>query len=167
MQKDEIMSDKFIVEGTPEWEQICEQCGMCCLMKYCDNLGNIYLTRVRCAALDKKTRKCACYAADLANRDKNGFNCSALDGACVTRFTLNNDYTVPSFCPYAQKFCTNPVVKKAKKRPNIDWENTVSETEIGPESLRDYIIPGSNKYFKYNPQINQKMHEIMKKMNVR
>lgn len=159
------MSQKFIMEGTPEWENICQQCGICCLVKYCDSLGNIYLTRVRCAALDKDTHKCACYAADMEHRDKGGLNCSALNGACVTRFTLNNDYAVPSFCPYAQKFCTNPLVKKAKTRPIIDWENTVSETEIGDNSVGDYVIPGSNKYFKYNPQVNKALHENMKNLN--
>ena len=162
------MSNKIIVEGSPEWEEICEQCGICCLMKYCDNLGNVYLTRIRCAALDKDTHKCRSYAADMTDRDKDGFNCSALDGACVTRLTLNNDYTVPSFCPYAQKFCENSAIKKSpKNRPIIDWENTVSETEIGMSSLGKYVISGSNKYFKYNPQINKKIHEIMKNINIR
>ncbi len=156
------MPKQKIIEGTPAWERICEQCGICCLLKYRDNLGNIFLTNVRCAALDKNTHKCKCYAADMANRDNAGFNCAALGGVCVTRFSLNNDYPVPSFCPYAQKFCTNSAVKKAKTRPIIDWENTVSETEIYLSSLETHIILGSHKYFKYNPQINKQIHDSMK-----
>lgn len=50
-------SNKNIIEGTPEWESICECCGICCLLKYCDEYGNLYLTNVRCAALDKDTHK--------------------------------------------------------------------------------------------------------------
>ena len=157
------MAKKIIIEGTPKWENICEQCGMCCLVKYCDNLGNIYMTNVRCAALDKNTRKCKCYAADMDSRDNGCENCIALGGTRVTRETLNNDYPVPSFCPYAQKFCKNEAVKKAKHRPNIDWEKTISETEIADgDSLAKHIIVGSNKYFKYNPQINKQIHDAMK-----
>ena len=162
------MAKKFIIEGGPEWEDICEQCGMCCLIKYCDNIGNIYMTNVRCAALDKDTRKCRCYAADMNNRDNGCESCIALGGVRVTRETLNNDYPVPSFCPYAQKFCKNEAVKKAKHRPQIDWKNTISETEISDgDSLDKHIIAGSNKYFKYNPAVNQRLHKMMKQFLVR
>ena len=157
------MSNKFIIEGSPEWENICEQCGMCCLLKYCDVLGNIYLTNVRCAALDKYTHKCRCYAADMNNRDNGYENCIALGGVRVTRETLNNSYPVPSFCPYAQRFCKNVAVKKASHRPQIDWENTISEQEMKKgDTLDKHIIKGSNKYFKYNPLVNQIMHNMMK-----
>ena len=162
------MTKKFIIEGSPEWEDICEQCGACCLIKYCDNKGNIYMTNVRCAALDKDTRKCRCYAADMNNRDNGCESCIALGGVRVTRETLNNDYPVPSFCPYAQKFCKNEAVKKAKNRPEIDWKNTISEIEMSNEdSLDKHIIAGSNKYFKYNPAVNQRLHKMMKQFLVR
>lgn len=162
------MSEKYIVEGSPAWESICQQCGICCLAKFIDKFGNVFLTNVRCAALDKDTRKCRCYAAELENRDNGCENCSELNGICVTRLTLNNDYTVPSFCPYAQKFCENPAIKKSpKNRPTIDWENTVSETEIGGELLATHVIPGSNKYFKYNPQVSKILHENMKVLSGR
>lgn len=159
---------KNIVEGTPEWESICEQCGLCCLVKYCDNMGNIFMTNVRCAALDKDTHKCACYAPDMNNRDVGCNNCIALGGMRVTRETLNNEYPVPSFCPYVKKFCKNQVDKRARNRPNIDWENTVSETELqSNDSLANHIIPGSNKYFKYNPHVNKQMHEALKVLHTR
>ena len=164
------MSNKHnnIIEGTPEWESICEQCGMCCLVKYCDNLGNVFMTNVRCAALDKNTHKCACYASDMNSRDNGCENCMQLNGMRVTRETLNNGYPVPSCCPYAQKFCKSDAVKKAPHKPTIDWENTISETELTPnDSLANHIIPGSKKYFKYNPHINQMLHENLKKLKKR
>ena len=154
---------KRIIEGSPQWEDICEQCGMCCLVKYMDNMGNLFLTNVRCAALDKDSRKCKCYAADMDSRDNGCENCIALGGTCVTRETLNNDYPVPSFCPYVKMFCKNPVAKKAQCRPTFKWENTISETELGVnDSLANHIIPGANKFFKYNPQVNKFYHEKLK-----
>lgn len=163
------MSKKFIVEGSPEWESICEQCGICCLMKVNDALGNVYLTNVRCAALDQNTRKCKCYAPDMAHRDNGNLNCADLGGTCVTRFALNNDYLVPSFCPYAQRFCKDKTIRTSpKKRLNIDWAKTISETELEDnEQLYGHIIPDSDKYFKYNPNVNRVLHENMKMLNGR
>jgi len=152
-----------IIEGSSQWENICECCGMCCLLKYIDEFGNVFLTNVRCAALDKDTRKCRCYAADMDSRDNGCENCIALGGTRVTRETLNNDYPVPSFCPYVKKFCKNAPSKRALHRPNIDWENTISETEMeSGDFLSNHIIPGSNKFFKYNPQVNKFYHEKLK-----
>ena len=152
-----------IVEGSFEWESICECCGICCLLKYIDEFGNVFLTNVRCAALDKDTHKCKCYAADMNSRDNGCENCIALGGTRVTRETLNNDYPVPSFCPYVKKFCEYPVAKKAQRRPVIDWKNTISETELsGNDSLANHIIPGSNKYFKHLPHVNKMYHDAQK-----
>ena len=157
-----------IFEGTPEWESICEQCGLCCLVKYIDNFGNIFMTNVRSAALDQDTHKCRCYASDMDARDNGCENCIALGGMRVTRETLNNEYPVPSFCPYVKNFCNNSVAKRARHRPDIDWKNTISETELsGDDFVENHIIPGSDKYFRYNPHVNQKMHDMMKKLHNR
>jgi len=152
------MKKESVVEGNAAWENICEQCGLCCLLKYVDELGNIFLTNVRCAALDKDTHKCKCYDADMDLRDNGCENCIALGGTRVTRETINNDYPVPSFCPYVKTFCEKTVPKKAGHRPNFDWGNSISETEL-QDSLANHIIPGSNKYFKYNPHVNRAYHQ--------
>ena len=149
------MAKDFIVEGSPEWEEICKQCGMCCLVKVNDMLGNVYLTNVRCSGLDKETHKCNCYTFDTTHRRDNGkMNC-----VCASREKLNNSYLVPSFCPYAQRFCKDKAIKTAPKEPlNIDWSKTISENELGEKKqIYGYIIPGSDKYFKYNPHVNMKM----------
>ena len=163
-----MKNKRNIIEGTPEWENICEQCGLCCLLKYCDNLGNIYLTNVRCAALNKETRKCDCYAPDMNNRDSGCNNCIALGGMRVTRETLNNEYPVPSFCPYVKNFCKNPVAKRAQHRPYIDFSKTISETELQEnDTISNHVISGSDKYFRYNPHINKKIHDTLKKQQTR
>ena len=163
MSKGVVMVKNNIVEGSSAWESICECCGMCCLLKYIDEFGNVFLTNVRCAALDKDTHKCKCYAADMNSRDNGCENCIALGGTRVTRETLNNDYPVPSFCPYVKMFCHGIVAKRAQKRPIIDWENTISETEMLPgDSLANHVIPGSNKYFKHLPHVNKMYHDAQK-----
>ena len=154
------MAKSFIVEGSPEWESICQQCGICCLEKCVCGTGDMFLTNIRCSSLDKNTHKCKCYSLDKQSRNNGRDDCIA-----ITRKLLNNNYLVPSFCPYAQKFCKNPAIKNApKQRPVIDWENTVSETEVGDESVFLHIIPESQEYFKYNPQVNQRIRENMARL---
>ena len=162
------MSKNLIIEGSPEWEDICQQCGICCLVKVSDALGNVYLTNVRCAALDKGTHKCKCYAPDMAHRDNGVENATALGCAVLTRVTMNKNYLVPSFCPYAQKFCKDKSIRTApKQRPNIDWDKTISETELGDrKSLYGHIIPGSEKYFQYNPAANKVLCRNIRQLNL-
>ena len=157
------MQDKFIVEGSPEWESFCQQCGICCLVKAPVVTGDIFLTNIRCSSLDPVTHKCKCYSLDKQSRDNGREDCIA-----ITRRRLNSNYLVPSFCPYAQKFCKNPEIKKAPKmRPNIDWKKTISETEFNGESVIAHIIPGSNEYFKYNPNVNAQIRESMRFFKIR
>lgn len=141
-----------IIPGSPEWEAICKNCGICCLVK-CPTLeGKVYLTNVRCSHLDPKNHKCDCYA----NRQSVCSTCGNLNHK-----TLKTEYLVPLSCPYVQTF-----VKGVKKTniPNIDWENTISETELkqpnkslGITELLKHIIHGSSRLFEYNPTLNTKL----------
>ncbi|MBO4672496.1 MAG: hypothetical protein J5608_02470 [Alphaproteobacteria bacterium] len=138
-----------IKPGTPEWEAICQMCGLCCLLKTFDERGHLCLTCVRCGQLDKKTRKCNCYNIDYNKRDDNNIHdsCIARGGSPVNLDTLHNQYVVPGFCPYVKKF----VGPNKLERPQIDFEQTISEDEL-PENANglDYIIRGTGKYFRYN-----------------
>lgn len=47
-----------------EWEQLCDGCGRCCLVKLEDeDTSDIYLTRLACGLLDLKTCRCRDYAS--------------------------------------------------------------------------------------------------------
>ena len=75
---------------------------------------------------------------------------------------------VPSFCPYVEKFCKNAVAKRAKHRLDIDWENTISETELQEnDSLEKHILPNTSKYFRYNPHVNKRIHDATKQRDGR
>ena len=150
-----------IIPGTPQWESICVRCGLCCLVKYTDRLGNIFLTNIRCDMLNPENGLCGCYSADVKDRQQGCDNCAAHNGSVLNMETLSNDYVVPGFCAYVQKFGNPKLVKKCAKRPNISLKDTIPESEVGEEGMAGHVIPGSNKYFKYNPDVNQLRHEQM------
>ena len=162
MHKNKQTENIQILPGTPEWESICEQCGLCCLLKVV-HMGRVYMTNVRCVQLDQKTRKCHCYNANYNKRDGNtscGLSCAELDGSPVTPHTLKNEYPVPGFCPYVKKFRGNNDLK----RPDVDFNNTISETEMpSGAKLSDYIIPGTSKFFQYNPAVNKLLKDSFTK----
>ena len=152
-----MQKENQILPGMPAWERICEQCGLCCLLKTPDEYGRVCLTRVRCRHLGKN-RLCDCYNMDFSARaDENCDSCFKSNGSPVNFDTLHNDYVVPGFCPYVKKF----VAPNKLVRPNIDFENTVGEDELAAgEKLTDYIIPGTAQYFKYNPAVTKKLQDL-------
>jgi len=153
-----------IIPGTPQWENICKQCGLCCLVKYVDDLGNIWLTNIRCDMLDPETGKCKCYSSDMNSREVGADNCRNHNGSALNYHTLFNDYVVPGCCAYVQKFGNRDLVKKCAKMPKIKLKDTVPESSVAPEDIKNHIIPGSDKYFRYNPAVNKHFHEFMKRV---
>lgn len=93
-----------ILPGTDAWESICEQCGLCCLLKTVNEYGRVCLTRVRCRHLGKN-RLCDCYNMNFSARNDGNFDsCFKSNGSPVNFDTLCNDYVVPGFCPYVKRF---------------------------------------------------------------
>lgn len=156
------MTKQNIIPGSQQWEDICARCGLCCLVKCVDDLGRIWLTDIRCDMLDPKNGNCLCYSSDFEKRDNGCDSCAEHNGGILNYESLHNDYLVPGCCAYVQKFGDFNLVKKCAKRPDIDLRKTVAESSVAPEDIKSHIIPGSNKYFKYNPQVNKARHEYLK-----
>ena len=143
------------------WEDVCIQCGLCCLIKQCTAKGEVFLTRVLCDHLDKDTRKCGCYSADYDQRDALDGGCVANNGARVNMYTLKNDYVVPGCCPYVKKF----VGENNLAMPDIDFSGYIHEKDMAAgDSLGNHIIPGSENLFEYNPLLNIRLRESLCKL---
>ena len=142
-----MQNKKQILPGTPAWEALCKQCGLCCLLKVVDEYGNICLTRVRCRHLGKN-RLCDCYNIKFDDRNSdNNDSCFKSGDSPVNIETLHHDYVVPGCCPYVQEF----VGPNNLKAPTVDWENTISETELPANpDLKQYKIYGSGVLFRYH-----------------
>ncbi|MFQ6739795.1 MAG: hypothetical protein ACLRFJ_03980 [Alphaproteobacteria bacterium] len=156
-----MIGKKKITPGTPEWESICLQCGVCCLVKYIDNMGTIHLTNIRCDMLDPETHKCTCYSPNASQRVQNSGHdsCFKHNGNSLTYETMHQEYLVPGHCPYIGLVFD---IKKRPPKPQIDWNNTVPEKSVPNSEIANHIIPRTHKYFKYNPELNKILHKKTK-----
>ena len=109
--------------------------------------------------LDPKTGKCGCYSANVSARTNEQDSCLKHNGSVLNYETLHNDYVVPGCCAYVQKFGKHELARKCANKPNIKLEDTIPESEVPQSEYSKHIIPGSNKYFKYNPVVNRILHE--------
>jgi uncharacterized protein len=125
-----------------EWEQLCDGCGRCCLMKLEEeDTGEIFITRVACKLLD--TRTCQC--SDYACRQAKVPDCIQIDPQQVRDLKW-----LPETCGY----------RRIKDRQPLAWWHPLisgspetvheagisvrgwvkSETSIKIENLHRYII---------------------------
>lgn len=75
-----------------EWEQLCDGCGRCCLLKLEDeDTGDVYLTRLSCKLLNIGT--CGC--TDYRNRHKKVPDCLSLNPKMVAELSW-----LPETCAY-------------------------------------------------------------------
>ena len=151
--------DERILPSSPAWEVVCQQCGLCCLVKYIDEYGDFYLTRVACDNLDLQTKKCKCYDSKVENRGDLKTGCAAHNGRRLDYETLHNDYLVPACCPYVKRF----VGPNRMKQPNLSGVDLIYESDIDG-TLHDYILADSWRLFKYNPHVNKAAKEALQKI---
>jgi uncharacterized cysteine cluster protein YcgN (CxxCxxCC family) len=78
--------------SSEEWENLCDGCGKCCLLKLEDeDTGDIAYTRLHCKLFDPAT----CQCKDYQNRKKHVPECVKL-----TPDKINELHWMPSTCAY-------------------------------------------------------------------
>jgi len=124
-----------------EWEQLCDGCGRCCLVKLEDeDTGAIYTTSVACSLFDNQTCRCT----DYENRFEKVSDCIDLDPGKVDELSW-----LPPTCAYRlrhegkQLANWHPLNSKTQQSV-IDAGisivgQTISEDEVEEERLGDYL----------------------------
>ncbi len=125
-----------------EWEQLCDGCGRCCLMKLEDeDTGEIHHTSVACRLLDNESCRCGDYAA----RKKIVPDCVRLTLARLAKIRW-----LPPSCAYRLRFegkqlpSWHPLISgdpNSVHRAGISVRGRVegSDDEIATEDLPQYI----------------------------
>ena len=116
--------------GLKEWEDICQHCGRCCLLKLQDDeTDEIYYTNVICRYYDIEKNICTIY-------DKR----CELVPECLKLTPQNVDKLpwMPKVCAYRRLFDDNYQQQNLKPLRG----RVVSETMVTEEELEDHITDG-------------------------
>lgn len=120
-----------------EWEQICCNCGLCCLVKLQNEEDDeVYYTRIICRFFDAKTRLCKeyknrctlvpeCLKVTPENIDKLDW----MPKNCAYRI-LNETGDLPKW---------HPQKKESKNFPSLP-ENLITDNLVNDDNLEDYIL---------------------------
>jgi len=110
-----------------EWEQLCDGCGRCCLLKLEDTDSSaVAYTSVACRLLDVEQVRCS----DYQHRRQRVPDCVVLDADTVTA----TDW-LPATCAYRLR---------AQGRPLPDWHPLVSGD---PQTVREAGISVAGRVF--------------------
>ena len=135
--------DKALADlDADQWEQLCDRCGRCCLLKLEDaDSGEVVYTGVSCKLLDIERVRCT----DYARRRQRVADCVALDAGLA-----GTTAWLPATCAYRLR---------AEGKPLPDWHplvsgdpgsvhaagisiagRAVSERFVHPAALAEHII---------------------------
>lgn len=123
----------------PEWESLCDGCGLCCLTKLQDDeTDEIVYTSVVCAYSDTKTGACT----DYPNRSINVPSCVQLTRERVAEFDW-----LPDSCSYRMIHRGQPL---ADWHPLITGERgSVKQAGVGIAAIRVVVDNGELDYEDY------------------
>jgi uncharacterized cysteine cluster protein YcgN (CxxCxxCC family) len=102
MSKRPFWETKSLAEMTvPEWESLCDGCGLCCLVRFEDeDTGEIIPTRVHCKLFNPDSCRCS----DYANRKREVPDCIKL-----TPHNIEGLMWMPKSCAYRRLYEGKPL----------------------------------------------------------
>ncbi|MBX2869609.1 MAG: YcgN family cysteine cluster protein [Acidiferrobacterales bacterium] len=124
------MTSPLLALSEQQWEDLCDGCGRCCLVKLEDeDTSEIYYTNVACEYLDRKTCRCK----DYENREENNPACMVLDRTSFETLSI-----MPFTCAYRlahERRSINQLANSLSVKGKV-----VSEEYIHEEQLMDHIV---------------------------
>ena len=126
----------------PEWEALCDGCGLCWLVKLQDeDDGKVVYTKVACQLLDTQTAQCS----DYANRMKFVPDCLQLTPELVPQLSW-----LPKSCAYKRvdqglDLPDRHPLLTGKSQSGIHAKKSaakrcISAKDINPEDIEDYLV---------------------------
>ncbi|NKB76183.1 MAG: hypothetical protein GKR96_03835 [Gammaproteobacteria bacterium] len=124
------MTSPLLSLNQQQWENLCDGCGRCCLVKLQDEDTNqLYYTNLSCEFLDQDTCRCTQYS-DRKNKKPE----------CIVLSKQNLDVLewMPITCAY-RRFDRGEAPLNHLGELSVKGK-TVNETRVDPDDQEDYII---------------------------
>ena len=102
----------------PEWEALCDRCGLCCLIKLRDEYDEVAYTDVACKLLNTKNAQCS----DYAHRFDSVPDCLTLSMELLKRVDW-----LPQSCAYRLRL---------EDKPLPDWHPLISQNPLSVIEVR-------------------------------
>ncbi|MGI9318285.1 MAG: YkgJ family cysteine cluster protein [bacterium] len=124
------MTSPLLALSSQEWEDLCEGCGRCCLVKLEDeDSGEVHYTNVACQFLDQKTCRCS----DYSHRTALNPRCMVLGPNKLETLAL-----MPNTCAYRLVHEGRQIAQSANQLKVTG--KVVSEQFIHEDQLQEHVI---------------------------
>ena len=123
------MKKKLTDYSSEEWENICNHCGKCCLLKLQDeDTGNIYYTDIICKYYDMENERCSIYEK----------RCEVVPECLkLTPDNIDKIEWMPKSCAYRRLFEKD---SGSPSSTNSIKGRCISEQNVKEDELEDHII---------------------------